>query len=114
MKIGILGAGSWGTALTVLLSDNGHDITVWSVDEKEIEMLDTKREHLTKLPGVKLPDSVRFTTDEQEVCKDAELLVMVVPSPFIRSTAKRVAPYITEAQTIVNVSKGIEDESSRL
>ena len=67
MKIGILGAGSWGTALTVLLSDNGHDITVWSVDEKEIEMLDTKREHLTKLPGVKLPDSVRFTTDEQEV-----------------------------------------------
>ena len=59
MKIGILGAGSWGTALTVLLSDNGHDITVWSVDEKEIEMLDTKREHLTKLPGVKLPDSVR-------------------------------------------------------
>lgn len=111
MKIGILGAGSWGTALTVLLSDNGHDITVWSVDEKEIEMLDTKREHLTKLPGVKLPDSVRFTTDEQEVCKDAELLVMVVPSPFIRSTAKRVAPYITGAQTIVNVSKGIEDES---
>ena len=111
MKIGILGAGSWGTALTVLLSDNGHDVTVWSIDEKEIEMLNTKREHLTKLPGVKLPDSVRFTTDEQEVCKDAELLVMVVPSPFIRSTAKRVAPYITEAQTIVNVSKGIEDES---
>lgn len=60
MKIGILGAGSWGTALTVLLSDNGHDITVWSVDEKEIEMLDTKREHLTKLPSVKLPDSVRL------------------------------------------------------
>ena len=111
MKIGILGAGSWGTALTVLLSDNGHDVTVWSIDAKEIEMLDTKREHLTKLPGVKLPDSVRFTTDEQEVCKDAELLVMVVPSPFIRSTAKRVAPYITEAHTIVNVSKGIEDES---
>ncbi len=111
MKIGILGAGSWGTALTVLLSDNGHDVTVWSIDAKEIEMLNTKREHLTKLPGVKLPDSVCFTTDEQEVCKDAELLVMVVPSPFIRSTAKRVAPYITEAQTIVNVSKGIEDES---
>lgn len=111
MKIGILGAGSWGTALTVLLSDNGHDVTVWSVDAKEIEMLDTKREHLTKLPGVKLPDSVRFTTDEKEVCKDAELLVMVVPSPFVRSTAKRIAPYIHETQTIVNVSKGIEEET---
>lgn len=111
MKIGILGAGSWGTALTVLLSDNGHDLTVWSVDEKEIEMLDKKREHETKLPGVKLPDSIRFTTDEKEVCRDAELLVMVVPSPFVRSTAKRIAPYIIENQTIVNVSKGIEEES---
>ena len=109
--VAIIGAGSWGTALGLLLCNNGHDVTICSENEKEIKSLKEHREHLTKLPGVKLPDSVRFTTDEQEVCKDAELLVMVVPSPFIRSTAKRVAPYITEAQTIVNVSKGIEDES---
>ena len=111
MKIGILGAGSWGTALTVLLSDNGHDLTVWSVDAKEIEMLDTKREHETKLPGVKLPDTIRFTTSAEEVCRGAELLVMVVPSPFVRSTAKTIAPYIEAGTTIVNVSKGIEDET---
>ena len=111
MKIGILGAGSWGTALTVLLSDNEHDLTVWSVDAKEIEMLDTKREHETKLPGVKLPDTIRFTTSAEEVCRGAELLVMVVPSPFVRSTAKTVAPYIEAGTTIVNVSKGIEDET---
>ena len=61
MKIGVLGAGSWGTALTTLLSDNGHDVTVWSVDEKEIEMLDTKREHETKLPGVHLSEDIVFT-----------------------------------------------------
>ncbi len=111
MKIGILGAGSWGTALTVLLSDNGHELTVWSVDEKEIAMLDEKREHQTKLPGVKLSDDIRFTTSAEEVCRGAELLVMVVPSPFVRSTAKTIAPYIDADTTIVNVSKGIEDET---
>lgn len=111
MKIGVLGAGSWGTALTVLLSDNGHDVTVWSVDAKEIEMLDTKREHETKLPGVKLSDNIRFTTSAEEVCKGAELLVMVVPSPFVRSTSKTIAPYIEKDTTIVNVSKGIEEET---
>lgn len=111
MKVGVLGAGSWGTALTVLLNDNGHDVTVWSIDREEIEMLRTKREHLTKLPGVKIDDKVTFTTDPQEVCDGAELLVMVVPSPFIRSTAKTVAPYTKEGQIIVNVSKGIEESS---
>ncbi|MGN0368877.1 MAG: NAD(P)H-dependent glycerol-3-phosphate dehydrogenase [Wujia sp.] len=111
MKIGVFGAGSWGTALTMLLSDNGHDVTVWSVDEKEIEMLDTKREHETKLPGVHLSEDIVFTTDAGKVCEDAQLLVMVVPSPFVRSTAKTVAPYIKDGQVIVNVSKGIEEDT---
>ena len=51
-KIGVIGAGSWGIALTVLLSGNGHDLTVWSIDKDEIDMLTNHREHLTKLPGV--------------------------------------------------------------
>lgn len=111
MKIGVLGAGSWGIALTVLLSGNKHDVTVWSVDANEIDMLNTYREHKTKLEGVKVDDSVVFTTDVELACKDAELLVMVVPSPFIRSTAKTIAPYVTEKQIIVNVSKGIEEST---
>ena len=55
-KAGVLGAGSWGTALSVLLSENGHQVTMWSIDENEVKMLNEKREHETKLPGVKLPE----------------------------------------------------------
>lgn len=111
MRIGILGAGSWGIALTNLLSNNGHEVKVWSIDKNEIDMLNEHREHLTKLPGVKLLDSVKFSTDVESVVKDSEMLVMVVPSPFIRSTAKTIAPYVNENQIIINVSKGIEESS---
>ena len=111
MKIGVLGAGSWGIALTVLLTGNGHDLTVWSIDKNEIDMLNEYREHKTKLPGVKLSDSVKFTTDVSEAVDGAEMLVMVVPSPFIRSTAKTIAPYVKSNQIIVNVSKGIEEST---
>ena len=111
MKIGILGAGSWGIALTALLSGNGHDVTVWSIDKEEIEMLNTYREHKTKLPGVMIDDSVVFTTDVELAVKNAGMLVMVVPSPFIRSTAKTIAPYVPREQIVVNVSKGIEEST---
>lgn len=111
MKIGILGAGSWGIALTALLSSNGHDVTVWSIDKNEIDMLLTYREHKTKLPGVIIDDKVVFTTDVKEAVDGADMLVMVVPSPFIRSTAKTIAPYVSEGQLIVNVSKGIEEST---
>lgn len=111
MKIGILGAGSWGIALTALLSGNGHEVTVWSIDKAEIEMLNTYREHKTKLPGVVIDDSVTFTTDAETAVKNAGMLVTVVPSPYIRSTAKTIAPYVTQEQIIVNVSKGIEEST---
>ncbi len=111
MKIGILGAGSWGIALTTLLSGNGHDVTVWSIDSKEIDMLNTYREHKTKLPGVIVDESVKFTGDIETAILSAEMIVMVVPSPFIRSTSKLAAPYVKEGQIIVNVSKGIEEST---
>lgn len=111
MNIGVLGAGSWGIALTKLLSGNGHNVTVWSIDKEEIAMLNEHREHLTKLPGVKIQDGVTFTTNVEDACVDKQMLVMVVPSPFIRSTAKTIAPYVTSNQIIVNVSKGIEEST---
>ncbi len=114
MKIGILGAGSWGIALAKLLYGNGHAVTVWSIDPEEIAMLNEFREHRTKLPGVLLPGDMVFTTDVKTAVEDAELIVMVVPSPFIRSTAKTVAPFIKEGQLIVNVSKGIEESTLML
>ena len=109
MIIGILGAGSWGSALANLLAGNGHDVTVWSIDEKEIEMLNTYREQRDRLPGVHLNETITFTTDLEQTIKGKKMIVCAVPSPFIRSTAKKIAPFITNDQLIVNVSKGIEE-----
>lgn len=110
MNISVLGAGSWGIALTVLLAHNGHKVSVWSIDEQEIKMLKEHREHVTKLPGIKIDESVTFTTDAKESVKDAGIIVMAVPSPFVRNTAKTIAPYV-DKPVIVNVSKGIEEDT---
>lgn len=109
--IGVIGAGSWGTALALLLSKNGHKVTVWSIMEQEIEMLSKEREHKDKLPGVKLPDDMEFTTDLEDTVKKSEVLVLAVPSPFTRETSKNMAPYVKEGQIIVNVAKGIEENT---
>ena len=111
MKICILGAGSWGIAIAKLLSINEHEVTVWSIDPAEVAMLNEYCEHKTKLPGVILSGTVTFTTDLEGAIKDKELIVMAVPSPFVRSTAKSAAPFVKEGQIIVSVSKGIEDET---
>lgn len=105
----VIGAGSWGTALARVLAKNGHQVTVWSIMEDEIAMLKEKREHQTKLPGVRLPETLVFTTDLQEAVEHKDMLVLAVPSPYTRSTARSMAPYVTKGQLIVNVAKGIED-----
>jgi glycerol-3-phosphate dehydrogenase (NAD(P)+) len=110
-KISIIGAGSWGTALAVLLHGNGHEITVWSAIEDEIHMLREKHEHIDKLAGVKLPEDMKFTFEDEEAVQDADLLVFAVPSPYVRSTAKRFASRISSGQLIVNVAKGIEERT---
>ena len=110
-NVGIMGAGSWGTALALLLHKNGHQVTVWSISEEEVEMLSTKREHESKLPGVRIPDDMEFTSDLAKAVKDKDFIVMAVPSPFTRSTAKSMSPYIPEGQIIVDVAKGIEEDT---
>ena len=110
-KAGVLGAGSWGTALAILLNENGHEVTVWSIDPEEIKMLDTKREHETKLPGVKISDDMIFTTDLESAIKDKDFVVMAVPSKFVRGTAKMASGFFAEDQIIVDVAKGIEDDT---
>lgn len=65
-KIGMIGAGSWGTALALLCDKNGHEVTIWSIMKDEVEMLRTKRQHETKLPGVILPEKIEITNDLQE------------------------------------------------
>lgn len=108
-NVGVLGAGSWGTALSVLLAENGHQVTVWSIDPAEVKMLDQKREHETKLPGVTIPQSLDVTNDLEEAIKGKDFLVLAVPSPFTRATAKKMSPYVEKGQIIVDVAKGIEE-----
>lgn len=110
-KVSVIGAGSWGTALAVLLSKNGHSVTVWSVLEDEVEMLSVEREHKSKLPGVKIPQDILFTTELSEAVSDKELVVLAVPSPYTRSTARNMRPYVGEGQLIVTVAKGIEEDT---
>jgi glycerol-3-phosphate dehydrogenase (NAD(P)+) len=111
MNVGIIGAGSWGIALAVLLNGNGHKVTVWSALPDEIDMLSKEREHKQKLPGVKLPESIDFSKDLESSVKNNELLVLAVPSPFVRSTAAKMKQFVNDGQVIVSVAKGIEEET---
>ncbi len=110
-KIGMIGAGSWGTALAVVLNKNGHEVTVWSVIESEILMLQEHQEHIDKLPGVKLADTIRFTTDLKQAVSGMEALVLAVPSMYTRQTAHSMAPYVSDGQLIISVAKGIEEDT---
>lgn len=110
-KVGVLGAGSWGTALALLLNGNGHDVTIWSIDPKEVEMLQKEREQKSKLPGVKLPETISITNDLEEGMRDKDILVLAVPSVFTRATAKSMKPYIRFGQIVVDVAKGIEEST---
>ena len=110
-NVGVLGAGSWGTALSVLLSDNGHQVSIWSIDENEVSMLNEKREHELKLPGVKLPEDIIITGDLEAAVRGKDFLVLAVPSPFTRGTARKMKPYVAEGQIIVDVAKGIEEST---
>ena len=110
-KISVLGAGSWGTALSFLLSNNGHEVLLWSALEDEVQMLKEKREHETKLPGVRLSEKIGITSDLELALQDPDVAVLAVPSPFTRSTSHRMAPFVKDGQKIVNVAKGIEDRT---
>ena len=85
-KISVLGAGSWGTALSLLLFNNGHEVKLWSALEDEVEMLNKKREHASKLPGVHLPDQIEITGDLEKCLNAPDVAVLAVPAPFTRST----------------------------
>ena len=111
MKITVLGSGGWGTALALLLLDNGNDVTLWSFDPKEAEVLRTTREN-PMLKGVPLPDALSITTEFTTV-PDSELVVMATPSFAVRATARKAAPFLQEGTIVVSVAKGIEKDTAK-
>ena len=109
-KIGVLGAGTWGTALARLLAENGHDVTIWSALPEELKSMATTHRH-PNLPGMQLPAALHYTADMADICAGRDLLVFAVPSAFVRSTAKKAARYLPDGQLIVDVAKGIEEKT---
>ena len=109
-SIGVIGAGTWGIALARLLSNAGHSVQVWSAISDEIDALsETRRQR--NLPNMSIPKEVQFTKSIEDVCKNKGIILFAVPSIFVRSTAQKAAPYISEGQIIVDVAKGIEPET---
>lgn len=108
-KVSVIGAGSWGTALAILLEKNGHQVTLWSHREEEAKELAKSREHKSKLPGVEIPEGIEIIGNLESALREKDVIVFAVPSVAVRSTAKKVAPYVKGGQLIVNVAKGIEE-----
>ncbi len=109
--VSIIGAGSWGTSLSILLAGNGHDVRVWSLFQNEVDRLNEEREHKDKLPGAKIPESVEFTTDIEKCLQGHDVIVLVVPSQTVRESARRLVPYVSKDDIVVLCSKGLEEKS---
>ena len=111
-RVCVLGGGTWGIALAALLSNNGHEVTVWSAVEKEIAALRKDHAH-PSLPGVVLPEDIKYTMDDEEAIKGQSILVMAVASAYTRRTADRISMLVKKGQIIVNVAKGIEEATMK-
>lgn len=109
MKILVVGSGGWGTALSILLQKNGHEVTLWSYCREESEQLAQTLQN-PFLPGVKLPKELRFTSDAAQA-REQEMIVFATPSFAVRSTARTFAPYLPENAVLVSVTKGIEEDT---
>jgi glycerol-3-phosphate dehydrogenase (NAD(P)+) len=109
MRITVLGAGSWGTTLAILLANNSHDTTLWSYRDEDAQTIRTKRENPSFLPGVRIPESIVATSDLVSSARDAEMIVTAIPSQYVRSVMVNLKHLPFDKITVVNVAKGIEN-----
>ncbi len=110
-KIAILGAGGWGTALATVLAYNSLDVKIWSHSEIEVENFEKFRENRRFLKGVKLPETLSFSVDLEDVLKGRDFIVLANPSQFQRSVLERAKKFIDPSSILVNVAKGIENNT---
>jgi glycerol-3-phosphate dehydrogenase (NAD(P)+) len=111
MKITVLGAGGWGTTLGLVLRDNHHDVSIWTFDNEQAELIREKHENPQFLPGVKIPGEIKITTDIEASCYERDMIVAAVPSQFLRSVLQRIDHLNLDNTIICNVAKGIENGS---
>lgn len=110
MKIAVIGSGSWGSAISVLLAEKGNDIFLWSWIQEETDRLNADRENKEFLPGIAFPDNIYCTHNMQQCIEDAAVIITAVPSPATRTTAKQLSEFVQKGQIIVNISKGLEGD----
>ena len=110
-KIGVIGAGAWGTALAMLLADKGHDVTLWMYEKDLAEETRQTRENRVYLPGLRLPASINVTSSLETAVKDKPVILSVVPSHTVRAVTKQLVPFLRKDAIIVSASKGIEIET---
>ena len=108
--IGVIGSGTWGTALAILLVQNHNQVALWSAFAEEADKIRTEKKH-PNLPEAVIPEELEITADLQAAMEGKEILVLAVPSIFVRQTAAKMAPFCRQGQIIVNVAKGIEEQS---
>ena len=107
MRITVLGAGTWGWALARLLCRRGHALTLWATTPEKADMLKTTRRN-PRLDNAEMPEGVRYTADPAEACTGAELVIFAVASAYVRTTAERMKPFLSDGQMIATAAKGIE------
>jgi len=110
MNAFVIGNGGWGTALGMVLAENGHAVTIWGPFEEEIETIRAASENSVYLPGVELPEGIDWTSNETEV-ENADLVVLVTPSRFYRSTLEKFAPHLRDDTLIVSATKGLDEKT---
>jgi len=110
-RITVLGDGAWGTALAIVLCDNGHTVTLWGAFPDYVDTLIRRRENVKFLPGVKLPDALGITSDMSEAAAGADLIVVAAPAQHVRSVARRLAPHHGKGTPLLSVAKGIENKT---
>ncbi|HUI11188.1 MAG TPA: NAD(P)H-dependent glycerol-3-phosphate dehydrogenase [Bacteroidota bacterium] len=108
MRIAVLGAGSWGTTLAILLAENSHRVSLWSYSEEDAGRILATRENPDFLPGILIPQSVAVTSDLEAAVDGAGMIVCAVPSQFLRSVVSRLSP-LSPDMLVVNVAKGVEN-----
>jgi glycerol-3-phosphate dehydrogenase (NAD(P)+) len=109
MRVAVLGAGSWGTTLAILLTENSHHVTLWSYSEDDATLMRRTRENPPFLPGIRIPESVVITADLEESVRGAEMIVVAVPTQFMRSVLASLHGRFVPDAVVVNVAKGIEN-----
>ncbi len=113
MKISVLGAGGWGTTLAILLHYNGHNVTLWEYQRKYAKQLIKKRENKVFLPGIEIPEEIEITNDLDIACEDKNMIVLAVPTQFLRSVLEEIEYKLIMNSIFVSVSKGIELHSTK-